>query len=113
MSPLDISVLLFFIVICIKAFRDSVEFWRRQDMLASASFIQARNITRQTPKAKTVRKPQSVTRTSVRPNTGSRPVSVPYRTDRINVRRSEVLPVPHAQILHVKRGADRQIKSAA
>ena len=82
MSPLDMSVLLFFILIAVKAFKDSVDFWKEQDARAAAAYKNATSTSKPAVSA-TVRKTRVVTRT---------PVRVPYRVYRVDMNRSVSLP---------------------
>ncbi len=99
MTPLDISVLVFFILIAIKALVDTFEFWNRQDELATIEYKLAKLDTKvkvSTAHTKQVR----VTRT-------------PTPVYRVDIRRSAVKPAPARRILPLRKGAGRQMKTAA
>ena len=99
MSPLDISVLIFFVLVGIKAFTESIEFWKRQEKLAliDLRLEQLKHIDTK-PAAnprqiKTVR----VTRTT-------------HRVNRIGMNHSATKPVPLRRILPAKGGTGKQMK---
>ncbi len=102
MSPLDMSVLLFFILIAVKAFKDSVDFWKEQDARAAAAYKNATSTSKPAVSA-TVRRTRVVTRT---------PVRVPYRVCRIDMNHTVSLPVNNKK-LPSSRGAGRQLETAA
>ena len=100
MSPLDMTVLLFFVLIGIKAVTESFKFWKEQDELAyiesELKKLEAKPAVNATNK-NTVR----VTRTQ-------------YRVyHRVDTRRSALAPAPLRKDLHLRRGAGRQMKTAA
>ena len=103
MSPLDIAVLVFFMLIAVKAFSDSLEFWREQD--AEAAAVCKKVTVPSKPAVSTVRrKTEVVTRT---------PVRVPYRVYRVDSIRSASVPAPYKRKLPSSRGAGRQMETAA
>ena len=103
MSPLDMSVLLFFALIICKAVKDSFDHWKEIDEEATAEYRQT-HIT-STQRVSTVnKKTEVVTRT---------PVRVPYRVYRVDSGRSAASPVPYKRKLPSSRGAGRQMETAA
>ena len=101
MSPLDIAVLVFFMLIAVKAFSDSLEFWREQD--AEVAAVCKKVTVPSKPAVSTVRrKTEVVTRT---------PVRVPYRVYRVDMNRS--VSLPDNKKLPSSRGAGRQMETAA
>ena len=102
MSPLDMSVFLFFILIAVKAFKDSVDFWKEQDARAAAAYKKAVSTSKPAVNA-AVRKTRVVTRT---------PVRAPYRVCRIDMNHTVSLPVNNKK-LPSSRGAGRQLETAA
>ena len=102
MSPLDMSVFLFFILIAVKAFKDSVDFWKEQDARAAAAYKKAVSTSKPAVNA-AVRKTRVVTRT---------PVRAPYRVCRIDMNHTVSLPVSNKK-LPSSRGAGRQLETAA
>ena len=101
MSPLDMSVLFFFILIAVKAFKDSVDFWKEQDEQAAAAYKKATVPSKPAVNA-TVRRTRVVTRT---------PVRAPYRVCRVDTNHTVSLPVNKK--LPSSRGAGRQLETAA
>ena len=101
MSPLDMSVLFFFILIAVKAFKDSVDFWKEQDEQAAAAYKKATVPSKPAVNA-TVRRTRVVTRT---------PVRAPYRVCRVDTNHTVSLPVNNK--LPSSRGAGRQLETAA
>lgn len=100
MSPLDLSVLFFFVLITGKALSDSFKFWKEQDEAAAIAYELASR------KAKPAVNPANkntvrVTRTQYRV----------YR--RVDNRKPALSPAPLRKDLHLRRGADRQMKTAA
>ena len=100
MSPLDLSVLFFFVLITGKALSDSFKFWKEQDEAAAIAYELASR------KAKPAVNPANkntvrVTRTQYRV----------YR--RVDNRKPPLSPAPLRKDLHLRRGADRQMKTAA
>ncbi|MBR1797651.1 MAG: hypothetical protein IJ757_06555 [Clostridiales bacterium] len=104
MSPLDLSVLLFFILVSVKALVDSFDFWRKQDEAAMVELrLDQIRTSREVNRAN--RRPSDVTRTSVR-------TSSPYRVYRVDMRPSVIKPVPR-KILQERRGTGDGMRSAA
>ena len=103
MSPLDMSVFLFFILIAVKAFKDSVDFWKEQDARAAAAYKKAVSTSKPAVNA-AVRRTRVVTRT---------PVRVPYRVYRVDSIQSASVPAPYKRKLPSSRGAGRQMETAA
>ncbi len=101
MSPLDISVLIFFILIAVKAFSDSLEFWAEQDAQATAAHNKV-TVPSKPAVSKVRRKTAVVTRT---------PVRVPYRVYHVDMNRS--VSLPDNKKLPSSRGAGRQMETAA
>lgn len=100
MSPLDLSVMIFFITIAVKAVFDSFKFWKEQDELAAIEHdLAALNSKRtvNTPNKNAVR----VTRTQYRV----------YR--RADIRRPALSPDPLCKDLHFTKRAGRQMETAA
>ena len=102
MSPLDMSVFLFFILIAVKAFKDSVDFWKEQDARAAAAYKKAVSTSKPAVNA-AVRRTRVVTRT---------PVRAPYRVCRVDMNHTVSLPVNNKK-LPSSRGAGRQLETAA
>ena len=102
MSPLDMSVFLFFILIAVKAFKDSVDFWKEQDARAAAAYKKAVSTSKPAVNA-AVTKTRVVTRT---------PVRAPYRVCHIDMNHTVSLPVNNKK-LPSSRGAGRQLETAA
>ena len=92
----------FFILIAVKAFKDSLNFWKEQDEQAPAANDKA-HITSKPTVSATVRRTEVVTRT---------PVRVPYRVCRVDMNQSVKLPVKNKK-LPSSRGAGRQLETAA
>ena len=103
MSPLDMSVFLFFILIAVKAFKDSVDFWKEQDARAAAAYKKAASTSKPAVNA-AVRKTRVVTRT---------PVRAPYRVSRVDKHHTVSLPEHTNKKLPSSRGAGRQLETAA
>ena len=103
MSPLDMSVFLFFILIAVKAFKDSLDFWKEQDEQAAAARHSAHITSKQAVNAP-VRRTVTVTRT---------PVRAPYRVSRVDKHHTVSLPEHTNKKLPSSRGAGRQLETAA
>lgn len=103
MSPLDMSVFLFFILIAVKAFKDSLDFWKEQDEQAAAARHSAHITSKQAVNAP-VRRTVTVTRT---------PVRAPYRVYRVDKHHTVSLPEHTNKKLPSSRGAGRQLETAA
>lgn len=105
MSPLDISVLFFFVLIISKALRETFEFWRQidEEAVINMKLSEAAH----TRINMTNKKPERVTRTSARPS------EYPYCVCHVDTRESVKMPAPIRRNEPVMSGAGRQISNAA
>ena len=103
MSPLDMSVLLFFVLIFAKAVKDSCDHWKEMDEIATAEYRKAHTTSSRQRVSTVDKKTEVVTRT---------PVRVPYRVCRIDMNHTVSLPVNNKK-LPSSRGAGRQLETAA
>lgn len=103
MSPLDMSVMLFFILIGVKAFKDSLDFWKDQDAQASAAHNKVIVPSKHTVSTQ-IKRTRVVTRT---------PVRVPYRICRADMNHTVSLPAQTHKKIPSSRGAGRQLETAA
>ena len=100
MSPLDLAVLVFFALIAVKAVTDSLKFWKDQDELA---FIETE-----------IRRLEARPAVDVHNKNTVRVTRTQYRVyRRVDVNRSACSPAPLHKDLHLRRGAGRQMKTAA
>ncbi|MBR5386010.1 MAG: hypothetical protein IK142_00340 [Clostridiales bacterium] len=104
MSPLDMSVLLFFVLIFAKAVKDSCDHWKEMDEIATAEYRKAHTTSSRQRVSTVDKKTEVVTRT---------PVRVPYRVYRVDSIRSASVPAPYKRKLPSSRGAGRQMETAA
>lgn len=112
MSPLDLSVLLFFILIGIKVARDSISFWQEQDELATLEYIKSASSGNTSKVSNTNCAPNSVTRTSVRKE-AHKERRVKYRVYSVDLSQSVTVPASSAEDLQLTGGAGRQMTTAA